>query len=91
MYLGQLLIHYSYAIAQCTRQTCADFPDPDLTFQMLREKEKENKSDQKKKDPSCEGPNECCNITASFFNRPQVKKDNGYMKVNRPKLIGRGD
>ncbi len=32
-----------------------------------------------------------CNITASFFNRPQVKKDNGYMKVYRPKSIGRGE
>ena len=29
-------------------------------------------------------------ITTSFFNRPQVKKDNGYMKVHRPKSIGRG-
>ena len=29
-----------------------------------------------------------CNITASFFNRPQVKKDNGYMKVYRPKSTG---
>ncbi len=34
--------------------------------------------------------NDCCNITVSFFNRPQVKKDNGYMKVNRPHSIGRG-
>ena len=29
--------------------------------------------------------------TCGFCNRPQVKKDNGYMKVNRPKSIGRGD
>ena len=32
-----------------------------------------------------------CNITASFFNTPQVKKDNGYMRVNRPRSIDGGD
>ncbi len=35
--------------------------------------------------------NDCCNITTSFFNRPQVKKDNVYMKVYRPKPNGRGE
>ena len=33
---------------------------------------------------------DCCNITACFFNRTQVKTDNGYRKVNRPKPIGGG-
>ncbi len=45
----QCLSWYVYGLG------CADFPDPDLTFQMLREKEKENKNDQKKKDPSSRG------------------------------------